>query len=207
MFLVNSRLGHFSAAPSCLRRKAFTLMGHPFSRSYGVILPSSLTRVFSRALGFSPLLPVSVCGTGTYYLVRSFSRQRGISQFVTKFHSPSHLGIYARRISLSCSLLAWTHISNSGLRLSFCVTPSSNGFRWYWNFNQLSIAYAIRLGLGPDLPWEDEPSPGILRFSAGRILTCLIVYSYRHSLLYAIHSSLRYCFCSHTTLPYRLYKI
>ena len=40
---------------------------HPFSRSYGVILPSSLTRVLSRALGFSPHLPVSVCGTGTNY--------------------------------------------------------------------------------------------------------------------------------------------
>jgi hypothetical protein len=43
----------------------FTLTGHPFSRSYGVNLPSSLTRVLSRALGFSPRLPVSVFGTGT----------------------------------------------------------------------------------------------------------------------------------------------
>ena len=41
----------------------------------------------------------------------------------------------------------------------------------YWNLNQLSITYALRLGLGPDLPWADEPSPGNLRFSAGRILT------------------------------------
>ena len=55
MFLLNSRLGRFSAAP---------FRGHPFSRSYGVILPSSLTRVIPRALGFSPRLPVSVCGTG-----------------------------------------------------------------------------------------------------------------------------------------------
>ena len=31
-----------------------------FSRSYGCILPSSLTRVFPRTLGFSPRLPVSV---------------------------------------------------------------------------------------------------------------------------------------------------
>ena len=37
---------------------------HPFSRSYGVILPSSLTRVHSLTLGCSPRLPVSVCGTG-----------------------------------------------------------------------------------------------------------------------------------------------
>ena len=56
----------------------FTLPGHPFSRSYGVILPSSLTRVLSITLGFSPRLPVSVCGTGTSRLARGFSWQRGI---------------------------------------------------------------------------------------------------------------------------------
>ena len=31
------------------------------------------------------------------------------------------------------------------------------------------------LALGPDLPWADEPSPGTLRLSADRILTCLFV--------------------------------
>ena len=41
------------------------LLRHPFFRSYGAILPSSLTWVLSRALGFSPHLPVSVCGTVT----------------------------------------------------------------------------------------------------------------------------------------------
>src|SRR6185503_3209238 len=34
-----------------------------FSRSYGVILPSSLARVLSRALGYSPRPPESVCST------------------------------------------------------------------------------------------------------------------------------------------------
>ena len=43
------------------------LSRHPFSRSYEVILPSSLTRVLSFVLGFSPRLPVSVCGTGVSY--------------------------------------------------------------------------------------------------------------------------------------------
>ena len=37
----------------------------PLSRSYGVILQSSLTRVISRVFGFSPRLRVSVYGTGT----------------------------------------------------------------------------------------------------------------------------------------------
>src|SRR5207249_9506311 len=38
----------------------FTLPGRPFSRSYGTILPSSLTRVLPIALVFSTCLPVSV---------------------------------------------------------------------------------------------------------------------------------------------------
>ena len=45
MFLVNSRLGLFSAAPSSSRAQgSVTLPGRPFSRSYGTNLPSSLTR-------------------------------------------------------------------------------------------------------------------------------------------------------------------
>ena len=55
MFLVNSRLGHFSAP--YLRRV-------PFSRSYGVNLPSSLAMIHSSTLGSSPHPPVSVYGTG-----------------------------------------------------------------------------------------------------------------------------------------------
>src|SRR2546423_9645028 len=38
----------------------FTLPGRPFSRSYGTILPSSLTRVLPIALVFSTCPPVSV---------------------------------------------------------------------------------------------------------------------------------------------------
>src|SRR5213593_3365306 len=49
----------------------------PFSRSYGAILPSSLTRVLPIALVFSTRLPVSDCGTDTFDLARHFSRQRG----------------------------------------------------------------------------------------------------------------------------------
>ena len=40
--------------------KSFTLPGRPFSRSYGAILPSSLTRVLPIALVFSTRPPVSV---------------------------------------------------------------------------------------------------------------------------------------------------
>ena len=56
VFLLNSRLGLFSAAHS---------REHPFSRSYGVNLPSSLTTLLPLALESSSCLPVSVCGTGS----------------------------------------------------------------------------------------------------------------------------------------------
>ena len=56
---------------------------HPFSRTYGVNLPSSLTTLLPFVLGFSPHLPVSVCGTGTFTLDSGFSRQCGISYFGT----------------------------------------------------------------------------------------------------------------------------
>ncbi len=55
VFLVNSRLGHFSAPRS---REV------PLSRSYGVNLPSSLAVIHSSTLGSSPHPPVSVYGTG-----------------------------------------------------------------------------------------------------------------------------------------------
>ena len=48
---------------------------HPFSRSYGVNMPSSLTTLLPLALGFSPHLPVSVCGTGAPDIPHTFSRR------------------------------------------------------------------------------------------------------------------------------------
>ena len=59
---------------------------HPFSRSYGVNLPSSLTTLLSFVLGSSPHLPVSVCGTGIFTFANlTFSCQCGYSLFVTCF--------------------------------------------------------------------------------------------------------------------------
>ncbi len=79
MFLLNSRLTRFSAAglgSSCV---AFTYYRHPLSRSYGVILPSSLTVNHSSILGYSPRLPVSDYGTVTSCRPpRGFSWQRAL---------------------------------------------------------------------------------------------------------------------------------
>ena len=67
VFLLNSRLGLFTAAPC---------QEHSFSRSYGVNLPSSLTTLLPLALESSSCPPVSVCGTGVCFYSQSFSRPR-----------------------------------------------------------------------------------------------------------------------------------
>ena len=60
MFLINSRLGRFTATPSSSGSKSRHRKGHSFSRSYGVNMPSSLTMVLPIALVCSTRLPVSV---------------------------------------------------------------------------------------------------------------------------------------------------
>ena len=133
VFLINSRLGLFTAA---------YFHRHPFSRSYGVILPSSLTRVLPFVSGFSPRPPASVYGTGTFGCTSSFSRQREITRFPTQFRSPSHLGLRGTRTSLRPSLGAWTGLTITLLEVSFCVTASFHG--QCRNLHLLSIAYDFR---------------------------------------------------------------
>ena len=141
MFLVNSCLNLFTAA--CRSR-------HPFSRSYGVILPSSLTIVRSLTLGFSPHLPVSVCGTGTLDLTSGFSWQSEISCF-SSFASPSHLGLrYADLPTYQ------PHCLDAVKQTPRSTYPSASPRRsndpwWYRNLYLLSIAYAFRPRLRPRL--------------------------------------------------------
>ena len=82
VFLLNSRLGRCAATPSGPTKQVRgSLPGYPFSRSYGADLPSSLTWLLSRTLGYSPRLPVSVCGTDPRVSsLRSFSWRCGLNQ-------------------------------------------------------------------------------------------------------------------------------
>ena len=142
MFLVNSRLGLFSAT---LRRE------FPLSRSYGVILPSSLTTLLPLALGFSPHLPVSVCGTGTLVYLTSFlaSRHRWLPYY--KF-GPFRPGQPTP--------------GSSYPKVSTCLNVGGYGIS-----TVCASATPLGLALAPGLPWADEPSPRNLRFSAIMIPT------------------------------------
>ena len=142
MFLVNSCLGLFTATDS--RRR-------PFSRSYGTNLPSSLTTLLPLALGFSPHLPVSVCGTGTLVYTRAFlaSQHRGLPYY----------------ISVPFAQL------NQRLGSAICKCPSDLKFGGYGIFTVCASTTPCGLDLAPGLPWADEPSPRNLRFSAIMIPT------------------------------------
>lgn len=64
--------------------------------------------------------------------------------------------------------------SNNPLRLSYCVTPSVKRFMVVQEYQPAVHRLCIfRLGLGPDLPWDDDRCPGNLRLSVDKILTCL----------------------------------
>ena len=175
MFLINSRLGLFTAAH---------FHEHPFSRSYGVILPSSLTRVRSLTLEFSSQLPVSVCGTGSITLASGFSWQceyRSSGVFPPHHDLPyTHTGFaWYDSLSLARTLPVVRFDSPPASPLhSFMLHR-------YRNFYLLSIAYAVCLGLGPDLPRADEPSSGNLSLSVDGILTRLALLTPAFSLLYA----------------------
>ena len=116
VFLLNSCLSLFSAA---------LLRGHPFSRSYRVILPSSLTMLLPPALGFSPHPPVSVYGTGTVRTIAAFL-DAWLTLFPTLFRSASRLRIDVRiflHISYpACARLSIPRLCSPHVSLQFCLT-------------------------------------------------------------------------------------
>jgi hypothetical protein len=102
VFLVNSHNPHFSATTPRSGRSDLHAERHTFSRSYGVILPSSLTRVLSRALGYSPRPPESVCGTDTKgALYAAFLGSLGSPSVSEQVRTSSPLGYASHRLSLS----------------------------------------------------------------------------------------------------------
>ena len=145
-------------------------------------MPSSLTRVLPFVLGFSPRPPASVCGTGTLTIISAFSCQRGFTCFATyifaphhgsalclayfttkrpnrldrSYHQPAHAILLRQRV---------THKGGTGISTS-CPSPTT-----------------VVLGLGPDLPWADEPSPGNLGLSTCKFLAYISLLIPAFSLL------------------------
>ena len=142
VFLLNSCLGLFTAAP---------LQEHPFSLSYGVNLPSSLTTLLPLALESSSYLPVSVCGTGVADIHKAFLALV-YAYFPTKFQSLSPGATIARVMRFQGVPLLKSFDGNGISTVCASTTP-------------------FGLALAPDYLEADEPSFKNLRFSAIMILT------------------------------------
>ena len=118
------------------------------------------------ALGFSPHPPVSVYGTGYVYAIVAFLGSH-ICRFPTLFRSPLRDRFFLPRLDpFACVPTVLIYISAG---ISTCC-PSTTPFG---------------LALGPDLPREDEPSPGILSQSVCGILTHISLLTPAFSLPYA----------------------
>ena len=149
MFLLNSCLGQSSAA---------RFPGRPFSRSYGAILPNSLTMLLPSALGSSPYPPVSVYGTGPWHSIAAFpdSHSAGFATLSSlRFTPPPPRGGFASR--LAPALAPGFPFPAPAL----CLCPHISDATGYRNLNLLSIGYASRPRLRPRLtqgrsalPWK-----------------------------------------------------
>ena len=172
MFLLNSRLTHFTAT---------ILRWHPFFRSYGARLPSSLTRFHSRALVYSTHPPVSVYGTG----------DRGNTMMLFLANCP--VMRFGRSLGSQFNqVITFLFASHHGL------TAAGAGI-----LNLLSIAYALRPQLRSRLTLGGRTFPRKPWVYGGRELNPSYRYSCLHSHLSALHGWLPSRFDALTTLPYQ----
>ena len=179
----------------------------PFSRSYGVSLPSSLTMNLSSALVYSTRPPVSVYGTGDRGLeLRGFSREHDYRRchFTRRLRVLSRLG---SRRGFACASRHLPRFNGlfrqpagvSLLRHPFAVTAGSG------MFTASSIAVASRLRLRSRLtlirlalirkPWSygEGVSRPLCRY------LCL------HLLFQTLQHASRHAFSAAGMLPYRSY--
>ena len=178
MFLVNSRLGLFSAA--CHRQAPLIpkLRGH-FAEFLNNASPAGL-RILSSStcvgLRYGYHMNNSGFSWQPAHLLRYFSSLRFTSSDC--------------RADLPARLLPRLHrFSLSRLRLSFCV-PTVLSYDSTGISTCCPSATSFDLALGPDFPRADQLYPGNLGYSAWRIPPPSR-YSFRHSLFLAVHIPFR----------------
>jgi hypothetical protein len=142
-------------------------------RRYGVILPSSFTRVLPNAFGYSPSTPVSDCGTGRADRPRLAFRGRTV------------LGLPDQAVGLAAR-----RASSTPTRVPPASPAGSTSPRGWRNINRLSIGYAFgprlrsRLTLG-GLTFPRKPCA-----FGGRASHPSCRYSFRHAHSTTLHGSL-----------------
>jgi hypothetical protein len=106
--------------PHAQRVNLITLMGSSFSRSYGGILPSSLTIVLPIALVFSTRPPVSVWGTGTV-LTRCWAFLDSMGSVTSTKSSRHHVSEFMAPTLIGALLHAYPGTTIAPVHLPSCV--------------------------------------------------------------------------------------
>ena len=95
---------------------------------------------------------------------------------------------YRSRTSLTPRLRICPHSTSSAVCSSFCVPASVKRILVVLEYQPVVHRLQLyALGLGPDLPWADEPSPGNLRLSTPKILTLVSLLIPAFSLVHCPH--------------------
>ena len=144
MFLVNSRLGQFTAAPSGLGREVH----HPNGASLLPKLRDDFAEFLNEGyLDHLSILYLPTCvgfGTGTRVLPRGFSRRHGVGDSPAKGQLASHLGLAVPRLTRTTP----TCLPQDYHRLGSLSLPrppiGQANTTWYRNINLLAIDYAFR---------------------------------------------------------------
>jgi hypothetical protein len=164
------------------------LRWRPFSRSYGAILPSSLTKVLPLALVFSTHLPVSVCGTGSAL------------QYTSTF---SRLLVPVTSVSCETGIMVINHLppqSTQGLtfpRVCECAPCTGTGI-----LTSCPSTTPLGLALGPTNPTRTDLPSETLDFRR-TWFSHVSRYSCRHSHSRTLQSTFRLAFAAYGTLPYQ----
>ena len=142
--MVNSRLGQFSAAPSSSGREVLHSTGASLLPKLRDHFAEFLNESSSDHLGILYLPTCVGFGTGTSHLPRRFSRRHGFRNFAHRWARHPVSGLLGDGFPYHPPY-AVTPESNNRDGSSYPVPPSVIAVgTWYWNINQLSIAYAFR---------------------------------------------------------------
>ena len=182
---------------------------HPFSRSYGASLPSSLTWFLPSALVYSTRPPVSVCGT-VHIVVktfRRFSRRHGRRQLRghRNARTPSRLRLLSCGFACMTSCALGPPIPSEGLH--GLPRHAITGLRESGNFNPDSIGYAFRPRLRGRLTLGGRTWPRKPRTFGGKDSHLPFRYSCLHDHFHTVHPRLRSGFTQYGTLSYQYLKV
>ena len=164
---------------------SFTYSGLSFSRSYGYILPSSLTRVFPRTLEFSSCLPVSVLVRAASSSLEAFLDNRVPVPSPVFLQAPYHFSAFRIPDLPGIQPTCLDMLFQSHANFPSCVTPSLKQTTSVQEFqpvvHRLCVSASAFGGMDSHHSFR---------------------YSYRHSHFLPVHLSFRSGFAHAGTLPY-----